>query len=706
MHPILSQHGAPAATAGLFAVPDSRWDASHAASLDPVGLLVYRSNLLGQDLSITNYGGGNTSAKLEGLDPLSREPAKVLWVKGSGGDLGSMGEDGFATLCLDRLRQLESHYGGPADEDRMAHLLGHCTYGLNPRAASIDTPLHALLPASHIDHLHPDAVIALAAAGDGEAAVGSLWGGRVGWLPWMRPGFGLALMLRGFAARNPQAVGAVLAGHGLICWADSAESCYRLSLELVGDAAHFLNGRLAGRALFGGLQVAPLAAADRRAALVRLLPRLRGLLRTDQLKVAHVADDDETMAFVGSADCARLADIGTSCPDHFLRTKIRPLLLDPDRLDDGEWLAAAIARYRADYAAYHARHAGADDPPLRDADPVVLLLPGIGRIAFARDRATARIASEFYGNAINVMRGAEALGGYHGLDEREAFRIEYWALEEAKLRRLPPPLPLAGRIALVTGAAGAIGRASAHRLAADGACVLLTDIDAAGLDLVTTELSRAFGHDRLRSHVADVADETSLADAFAAAVLAFGGLDILVANAGIASAAPIADTDLALWRRNHDILAQGYFLCARSAFPLMRAGGGGAIVFIGSKNAVAATPNASAYSSAKAAALHLARCLALEGAPDGIRVNVVNPDAVIRGSRIWDGAWRRERAEAHGIDAGAALEEHYRQRSLLKVHVLPEDVAEAVAYFASDRSAKSTGNMLNVDAGNAQAFSR
>jgi rhamnulose-1-phosphate aldolase/alcohol dehydrogenase len=410
--------------------------------------------------------------------------------------------------------------------------------------------------------------------------------------------------------------------------------------------------------------------------------------------------------FTGAADFGRLAAIGTSCPDHFLRTKIAPLTLDPAKLDDDAYLTQALSDYRDGYAAYYKRCATPGDPAMRDANPVVVLVPGVGRITFAADKTTARLAGEFYGNAINVMRGAEAIGAYVGLDEREAYGIEYWALEEAKLQRMPKPKPLVGKIALVTGGAGGIGAATAKRLLADGACVVLVDRDADALATAETNLKAAHGKDVVRATVCDVTDEYQVQAAFDVAAREFGGLDILVANAGIASSASIEDTTVALWRKNYDVLAEGYFLTARAAFPLMKANGGGSIVFIGSKNGIAAATNASAYASAKAASLHLARCLALEGAPSGIRVNVVNPDAVIRGSKIWDGDWRQERAGAHGIDAGEELEAHYRNRSMLKRDVLPEDIAEAVYFLASDMSAKSTGNMINVDAGNAQAFVR
>ncbi|MFT3727902.1 MAG: bifunctional rhamnulose-1-phosphate aldolase/short-chain dehydrogenase [Terricaulis sp.] len=693
------------ASAIPFAVPKSRWSKETADGLAAPELLLYRSNLLGSDLTITNFGGGNTSAKIPSKDPLSGLAVQTLWVKGSGGDLGSMKLDGFSTLYLDKLLGLERLYRGVAFEDEMVGYLPHCTFNLNPRAASIDTPLHALLPYAHVDHVHPDAIIALAAAKDGEKATAEIFAGQVGWLGWQRPGFELGVMLRDYVAKHPNLRGVMLAGHGIICWADTAEGCYENTVDLIARAATYLNKKLAQKPAFGGEIVAPLAPRERAQTAAQLMPRLRAKMTGTRSKVGHFSDDAETLEFVGSRDFARLAAIGTSCPDHFLRTKIAPLVLDPSRIDSDDYLDQSLADYRKGYAAYYQRNAKAGDPAMRDANPVVVLLPGVGRFTFAADKTTARLAGEFYANAINVMRGAEVIGGYAGLPEGEAYAIEYWALEEAKLQRMPKPKPLVGKIAVITGAAGGIGAATAARLASEGACVMLLDRDETPLLQTQARLAQQYGGDLVCSAVCDVTDENAVADAFAATARSFGGLDILVANAGIASSAPIEETTLALWRKNYDVLAEGYFLSARAAFPLMR-GLGGSIVFIGSKNAIAATPNAAAYASAKAASLHLARCLALEGASHGIRVNVVNPDAVIRGSRIWDGDWRRERASAYGVDAGDELEEHYRQRSMLKLNVLPEDIAEAVLFFAGENSAKSTGNVVNVDAGNAQAFVR
>lgn len=695
-----------AASAIPFAVPDNRWSDADAAGMSPEDLLLYRSNLLGSDLTVTNFGGGNTSAKIAMADPLTSTLVTVLWVKGSGGDIGSMGGEGFATLYVDKLRALETRYRGVEFEDEMVAYLPHCTFNLNARAASIDTPLHGYLPYAHVDHVHPDAIIALAASSAGKAATEEIWGGAVGWLPWKRPGFELGLQLRNLAAAQPDLRGVMLEGHGIICWAETSRACYDNTIALIADAAEYLNVRLARGPAFGGEITAPLPAEARAAAAAALMPKLRGLMAGPRGKIGHFSDDPETLEFIGSRDFARLAPIGTSCPDHFLRTKIAPLPLDPARIEDEAYLAEALETYRQGYAAYYQRCAAPGDPAMRDPNPVVVLVPGIGRITFAADKTTARLAGEFYGNAINVMRGAEAIGDYIGLPQKEAYGIEYWALEEAKLQRMPRPKPLVGRIALVSGGGGGIGAATVRRLLADGACVMLIDRDADAAERVRADMAQAFGEDVIRAETCDVTDEDQVAAALAACTQAFGGLDILVANAGIASSASIEETSVELWRRNHAVLAEGYFLTARAAFPLMRAVGGGSIVFIGSKNALAAAVNAAAYASAKAAALHLARCLALEGAPHGIRVNTVNPDAVIKGSRIWDGDWRKERAGAHGIDPGQELEEHYRNRSLLKRDVLPEDVAEAVHFFVSEASSKSTGNIVNVDAGNAQAFTR
>jgi rhamnulose-1-phosphate aldolase/alcohol dehydrogenase len=690
---------------------ENRWSDAEAAGKSESELLLYRSNLLGSDKRVTNYGGGNTSAKITERDPLTGEPVEVLWVKGSGGDIGSMRLDGFATLYMDRLRALKRLYRGVAHEDEMVGYLPHCTFNLNPRAASIDTPLHAFVPRRHVDHVHADAIIALAASDNSQALTREVFGERIGWLPWKRPGFELGLWLERFCLENPQADGVVLESHGLFTWADAARDCYATTIDVINTATAWLAGRTRDVPAFGGARHQALAPAERRAAAARLMPAIRGLVSGNRHMTGHFDDGAAVLEFVNSRDMEALAALGTSCPDHFLRTKIRPLVVpfDPAAGNLDEVLAglpALIESYRDDYRAYYGRCRRPDSPALRDPNPVVFLVPGVGMITFAADKATARISGEFYVNAINVMRGASAVGRYRGLPEQEAFDIEYWLLEEAKLQRMPRPKALAGRIALVTGGAGGIGSATAARLMAEGACVMLADIDAEGLTATREALARQFGADVVRSTVMDVTDEAAVAATLAETAVEFGGIDILISNAGIASSAPVEDTTLALWNRNMAILSTGYFLVSRETFRVLRAQGiGGAIVFVASKNGLAASPNASAYCTAKAAEIHLARCLALEGAEAGIRVNVVNPDAVLRGSRIWQGEWLEQRAATYGTDK-AGLEEMYRQRSLLKRSVLPEDIAEACCFLVADASSKSTGNIINVDAGNVQAFTR
>lgn len=687
------------------------WDAGKAADMSESEKLLYRSNLLGSDKRITNYGGGNTSAKVMERDPLTDDRAEVLWVKGSGGDVGSIKMDGFATLNMDKLRALKGIYRGVEFEDEMVGLLPHCTFNLNARAASIDTPLHAYVPRKHVDHMHPDAIIAIAAASDSRALTAEIFGNDIGWLPWKRPGYELGLWLETFCVENPEAKGVVLENHGLFTWDDDAEACYKLTVDVIQKAMDWFEGKTADVAAFGGAVHDSLPAAKRRAVAARLMPAIRGMVSGQQHMVGHFEDTDSVLEFVNARDMEALAALGTSCPDHFLRTKIRPLVVgfnpeapDVDAVLNG--LPAQVAAYRDDYAAYYARCKRDDSPTIRDPNAVVYLVPGVGMITFARDKATARISGEFYINAINVMRGASAVSTYCGLPEQEAFDIEYWLLEEAKLQRMPKPKSLAGRIALVTGGAGGIGSATAARYLAEGACVVLADIDEDALVATSDALVARYSGDVVRSASMNVTNEGAVAEAFADAAVEYGGIDILVSNAGIASSAPVEETTLALWQKNMDILSTGYFLVSREAFKVLRVQDmGGSIVFIGSKNGLAASPNASAYCTAKASELHLARCLALEGAEVGIRVNVVNPDAVLQGSKIWQGEWLDQRASTYGTDK-AGLEEMYRERSLLKRSVLPEDIAEAAYFFAAETSSKSTGNILNVDAGNVQAFTR
>lgn len=687
------------------------WDDAKAAGMSEPERLLYRSNLLGSDKRITNYGGGNTSAKVMETDPLSGGMVEVLWVKGSGGDVGTIKLDGFSTLYQDKLDGLKQIYRGVEFEDEMVGYLPHCTFNLNPRAASIDTPLHAYVPRKHVDHMHPDAIIAIAASKNSRELTKDIFGGEIGWLRWKKPGYELGLWLEKFCQENPGAAGVVLESHGLFTWGDTAKESYETTIRIINRAIEWFEQNTAGKIVFGGVARPTLPAEERRAVAAKLMPAIRGLISASDPKVGHFDDQGAVLEFVGSKELQSLAALGTSCPDHFLRTKIRPLVVDfdPSRPDVDRTLAGlaeAVEEYREGYVAYYERCKRTDSPAIRDPNAVVYLVPGVGMITFARDKATARISGEFYVNAINVMRGAATVSTYVGLPEQEAFDIEYWLLEEAKLQRMPKSKSLAGRIALVTGGAGGIGKATAARLLREGACVVLADIDQTALETAEQELSKTFGKDFVRPLKIDVTSEEQVIAGFTETAVEFGGIDILVSNAGLASSAPIEETTLALWNKNMDILATGYFLASREAFKLFRTQKiGGNVVFVASKNGLAASPNAAAYCTAKAAEIHLARCLALEGAGEQIRVNVVNPDAVLRGSKIWTGEWKEQRAAAYNMSTDE-LEEHYRSRSMLKRSVFPEDIAEAIYFFASDMSAKSTGNIVNVDAGNAQSFTR
>ena len=687
------------------------WDDAKAASMSEPERLVYRSNLLGSDKRVTNYGGGNTSSKIWQKDPLTGQDVEVLWVKGSGGDSASIKLDGFSTLYMDKLRALKGLYRGVEFEDEMVGYLPHATFNLNPRAASIDTPLHAYVNRPFVDHMHPDAIIAIAASENSKELTKQIFGDTIGWLPWKKPGFELGLWLGKFCEENPSAKGLILESHGLFTWGDTPKECYETTIGIINQAIEWFEQQTEGKTIFGGEAVKSLPAADRRAIAAKLMPKIRGLISEDSHKLGHFDDSAAVLEFVNSKDLRPLAALGTSCPDHFLRTKIRPLVIefDPANPDVDAVIAKIpedIAAYRVDYQAYYDRCKHDNSPAVRDPNAVVYLMPGVGMFTFAKDKATARISGEFYVNAINVMRGASTVSTYVGLPEQEAFDIEYWQLEEAKLARMPKPKSLAGQIALVTGGAGGIGKASAVRLLREGACVVLADIDETALAAATEELGRAFGADFVRPVIVNVTKEEAVIAGFAHAVVEFGGLDILVSNAGLASSAPIEETTLELWNKNMDILSTGYFLVSREAFRLFRKQKiGGNVVFVASKNGLAASPNASAYCTAKAAEIHLARCLALEGASEQIRVNTVNPDAVLRGSKIWAGEWLEQRASTYKTDKDG-LEEMYRERSMLKRSVFPEDIAEAIYFFASDASAKSTGNIINVDAGNAQSFTR
>jgi rhamnulose-1-phosphate aldolase/alcohol dehydrogenase len=670
--------------------------------------LIARSRRLGSDPRNTNYAGGNTSATGHGTDPVTGGSVQLLWVKGSGGDLGTLTEAGLAVLRLDRLRALVDVYPGVDREDEMVAAFDYCLHGRGGAAPSIDTAMHGLVDASHVDHLHPDAGIALAAAADGEALTKECFGDRVVWVPWRRPGFQLGLDIAEVQRANPRAIGVILGGHGITAWGSTSDECEGRSLEIIRTAQAFIDER--GRAEpFGaavpGFEVLPVK--ERRARAAALAPQLRRLVSTDRPQVGHFTDSEEVLDFLSRSEHPRLARLGTSCPDHFLRTKVRPLVLDlppsADLLTVLERLRELHAAYRAEYAAYYHRHASPDSPPMRGADPAVVLVPGIGMFSYGRDKQTARVAGEFYLNAINVMRGAEAVSRYAPISDAEKFRIEYWALEEAKLARLPKPKPLATRIALVTGAGSGIGRAIAHRLAAEGACVVVADRDAASAATVASELGST---DVAVPVTVDVTSEEAVRAAVDATLLAFGGLDLVVNNAGLSISKSLLETSTSDWDVQHDVMARGSFLVSREAARvLIEQGLGGDIVYVASKNAVVAGPSNIAYGAAKADQAHQVRLLAAELGEHGIRVNGVNPDGVVRGSGIFAGGWGAQRAALYGVEE-EELGAFYAQRTLLKREVLPEHVANAVFALTAGELSHTTGLHIPVDAGVAAAFLR
>ncbi|GGF99208.1 short-chain dehydrogenase [Rhodococcoides trifolii] len=670
--------------------------------------LIARSNRLGADPRNTNYAGGNTSAKGTETDPVTGEDVELLWVKGSGGDLGTLKPAGLAALRLDRVRALKSVYPGVEREDEMVAAFDYCLHGKGGAAPSIDTAMHGLVEAPHVDHLHPDSGIALATAADGEELTRKCFGDRVVWVPWRRPGFQLGLDIASIASANPQAIGCILGGHGITAWGDTSEESEARSLEIIRTAEQFLadNGRDEpfGPALDG---FGPLSSDDRRTRAAALFPLIRGLASTDRPQVGHFDDSSVVLDFLASAEHTRLAALGTSCPDHFLRTKVRPMVLDMAPSSPLEEVASRLrelhASYREDYARYYSEHADADSPAMRGADPAIVLVPGVGMFSFGANKQTARVAGEFYINAINVMRGAESVSTYAPIDEREKFRIEYWALEEAKLARMPAPKPLATRVALVTGAASGIGKAIATRLAAEGACVVIADLS---LEKAAAAAAEIGGLDVAVGIAADVTDEGQIAAGFAEAVLAFGGVDLVVNNAGLSISKPLLDTTLQDWDLQHNVMARGSFLVSREAARIMiEQGMGGDIVYISSKNSVFAGPNNIAYSATKADQAHQVRLLAAELGDHGIRVNGINPDGVVRGSGIFAGGWGAKRAAVYGVEE-EKLGEYYAQRTLLKREVLPEHVANAVFALTGGELTHTTGLHIPVDAGVAAAFLR
>ena len=673
-----------------------------------VDALLARSHRLGADPTTTNYAGGNTSVTVVTPDPVSGEDIEVLWVKGSGGDLGTLARSGLAALRVDRLRSLTGVYRGEEHEDEMVALLDHCSFGAGGAAPSIDAAMHGLLPPAHVDHLHPDSGIAFATAVDGERLTKECFGGDVGWLPWRRPGFELALQIAALHNENPDLRGVVLGGHGITAWGATSEQCEGNSLAIVRGAAEFIAARGverpfgADRPGFAGLPV-----AERRARAAELLPLIRGLCSTDARMVAHFDDADEVLEFLGAEKAPSLAALGTSCPDHFLRTKVRPLLLDLPAAASYDEQAARLtqlhADYRNDYRAYYQRYATADSPAMRGADPAIVLLPGFGMVSLGADKQTARVAGEFYRNAIRVMRGAEAVSTYQPIPESEKFRIEYWALEEAKLARRPKPKPLAGRVALVTGAGSGIGRAIAKRLVAEGACIVATDLDGAA----ATETIDGFGADQAIALELDVTDESAVRAAFAATALAFGGVDLVVNNAGLSISKPLTETTTDDWDRQHAVMARGSFLVAREAARLLvkQAGMGADIIYVVSKNAVFAGPANIAYGAAKADQAHQVRLLAAELGEFGVRVNGINPDGVVAGSGIFANGWGAQRAAVYRVPVDK-LGEFYAQRTLLKSEVLPEHVADAVIALTSGQLSLTTGTIIPVDGGVPAAFLR
>ncbi|MBE9599599.1 bifunctional aldolase/short-chain dehydrogenase [Pedobacter sp. MC2016-24] len=692
------------------------WDDAKAAEMagDEVALLIYRSNLLGADLRLTNYGGGNTSCKAMAKDPLTGKESEIMWVKGSGGDLGTLKKSGLAALYVDRLRDLKNIYRGLDHEDEMVELFNHCIYDLNSKAPSIDTPLHGFLPFKHIDHLHPDAAIAIAAAADGEQITKELFNGTIGWVKWQKPGFELGLMLRQCLDENPGIRGIMLGSHGLFTWGDTAFESYINTLEVIEKCAEYLEANYGKKGpVFAGQKIQSAEKAQREKQAAAIAPVLRGFCSSERHMVGHFTDDSRVLEFINSNDLDRLAPLGTSCPDHFLRTKISPLVLKLDVNEDlsdvkalKEKLAPEFEAYRKMYAEYYNSCKHDNSPAMRDANPVIILYPGIGMFSFSKDKQTARVAAEFYTNAINVMKGAEAISSYTSLPRQEAFNIEYWLLEEAKLQRMPKPKPLSGKIALVTGSAGGIGKAIARKFVEEGAVVILNDMNAERLQSAGDEFNSKYGKDSYATAILNVTSAADIESAFNTAALAFGGVDIVVNNAGLSISKTIADHTEQDWDLLYDVLVKGQFLVTQAAAAVMqKQDKGGDVLNIVSKNALVSGPNNAGYGSAKAAQLHLSRLNAAELGADGIRVNVVNPDAVISDSNIWAGGWAEGRAKAYGITV-AELPAYYAKRTLLNEIILPDDIANACFAFVGGLLSKSTGNVLNVDGGVATAFVR
>ena len=678
-------------------------------NLSKLDLLVYRSRLLGADLQVTNFGGGNTSSKLIMKDPLTKEKKKIMFVKGSGGDLGTIKLDGFSSLYMDKFNSLKKIYKGKKFEDEMIPMYPHCYFNLNTRPTSVDTPLHGFIQYDFVDHTHPDSIIAIATAKDGKKICNKIFNDKVAWIDWQRPGFDLGLKL-GEISKNKEYIGVILGGHGLFTWGTSDKECYSRTINVISKATYWLK-KQAKKIPFGKIIYKSLSSSNRKEIIRKIIPIIRSEISSLESKIAHFTDHKFILEYVNSNKLKKLAKIGTSCPDHFIRTKKTPIVLDfnIDSMNEEQFkikLKSAVEIYRKLYSKYYLDNKKKDSPKIRDSNPIIFLLPKIGMISFAKNKTNARLASEFYLNAVNVMKGAESVSSYTGLSDKEAFNVEYWHLEEEKLKRLPKPEPLSGKIALITGGSGCIGKAIAKKILSNGGTVFITDINISILNQTINELKMEFNTDNVAGFPIDVSNEKSVKKGFISLLNTFGGLDILVSSAGINTESSFENTTLKLWNKNFSVLSTGYFLVAKESYKIMKnQSKGGSVIFIVSKNGLIPSSKVSSYCSAKAAELQLSRCIALEGAEYNIRSNVVNPDAVIKDSQLWSKELREKRSRTYKIKP-EELENFYKKRSLLKKSVYAEDVAEAVHHFCLDISKKSTGNILNVDAGHVATFTR
>ncbi len=689
--------------------PKNLWNEKKSSKLNLLKLLVYRSRLLGADLQVTNFGGGNTSTKLLLKDPLTNKKEKIMYVKGSGGDLGTINLDGFSSLYMSKLYGLKKLYKGKKFEDDMIPMYPHCYYNLNTRPTSVDTPLHGFIEYDFVDHTHPDAIIAIATSKKGEEICYKIFNNKVAWVNWQRPGFDLGLKL-GEISKNKNYIGVILGGHGLFTWGKNDKECYSNTINVITTATKWLlqnsKSKPFGKTLYNSYDK-----SKRQRIVAKIIPFIRSQISSLENKISHFSDNKFVLEFVNSSNLKKLAKIGTSCPDHFIRTKKRPVVLnfDPSNMNENQIirnLTSNLKQYNLSYINYYKKNKLIDSPKVRDSNPIIFLLPKIGMISFAKNKTNARLASEFYLNAINVMKGAEGVSSYTGLSDKEAFNVEYWSLEEDKLKRLPQPKPLSGKIALITGGSGAIGKASAIKLLENGATVFLTDIDKNSLKKTIGNLKNQFGADNIDGSVIDVSNEESVKACFTNLLNTYGGIDILVSSVGINTESSFEDTSIDLWNKNFSVLSTGYFLVSREAFKIMKnQSNGGSIIFVVSKNGIIPSNKVSSYCSAKAAEIQLSRCIALEGAEYNIRSNVVNPDAVIKESNLWTKELKSKRSKTYNIKVNN-LENFYKNRSLLKKSVYGEDIAEAIYYFCLDSSEKSTGNILNVDAGHVATFTR